>query len=172
MIHLHVSTHHTTKHQSFDSNLTSSWKHDPNQYDWRLDRSTKHKSREQAGSNRACWKTNMESWPNKFRFVTNITNTPKTRMLHLVLCSNSVVVASAVILSHPSVLSWIPPLDHSSSSHTRHSRNTLSSWRRYCYSVHSWSYTLQDLHEPTSRVLSQLQNSCSTWKDLRRCPSH
>ena len=87
------------------------------------------------------------------------------------LCSNSVVVASAVILTHPTALSWIPPLDHSSSSHILHSRNTPSSWKQhYCYD-HSWSYTLQDLHEPTSRVLSQLQNSCSTWKDLRRYPS-
>ena len=92
-------------------------------------------------------------------------------MLHFVLCSNSVVVASAVILSHPSVLLWTPPLDHSSSSHTRHSRNTLSSWRRYCYSDHSLGHTPQDLHGSTSRVLSQSQNSCNTWKDLRRYPS-
>ena len=92
-------------------------------------------------------------------------------MLHLVLCSNSVVVASAVILTHPTAPSWTPPLDHSSSSHTRHSRNTLSSWKQHYCSVHSLGYTLQDLHEPTSRVLSQSQNSCNTWKDLRRCPS-
>ena len=92
-------------------------------------------------------------------------------MLHLVLCSNSVVVASAVILTHPTALSWIPPLDHSSSSHILHSRKTPSSWKQHYCSVHSWSYTLPDLHEPTSRVLSQLQNSYNTWKDLRRCPS-
>ena len=92
-------------------------------------------------------------------------------MSHLVLCSNSVVVASAVILSHSTVLSWIPPLDHSSSSHTRHSRNIPSSWKQHYCSVHSWSYTLQVLHGSTSQVLSQSQNSYNTWKDLRRCPS-
>ena len=93
-------------------------------------------------------------------------------MLNLVLCSNSRVVVFEVQPIHPIALSWIPPLDHSSSFHILHSWRTLSSWMQHYCSDHSLLYTLQDLHESTSRVLSRSQNSCNTWKDLRRCQSH